>query len=288
MHDQIKSKLNRMKHLEGDKENVMVYGNKHVRIIGLYRGFKNFNADNKDPLDSLFKCLDEAAKFDGIVLLQGDFNIDPNRDTDTKHGRILANWALENGLTQLIRKSTRRRIIKKLPASLHLEESMIDLAFANDKRVDSLSFSSMTSDHDFLWSKVRAFGEKRTAKKVTIRDYSHMTLSGMKHLARSIPTELKDVNDHHTYILDTLAPERVIRTRGLEQVMNPRIEKAKKKRDRALKKFKKYGDEKYLKKSRRLTLRLKQMIKHETKETFQKKAISPNPKCFKENLASLK
>jgi len=106
-------------------------------------------------------------------------------------------------------------------------------------------------------------------------------------LAKRTSEDLESINEHHTSILDVLAPERVVRTRGPEQLTNPRIEKAKKKRDRALKKYKKFGDEKYLKKSRQLTVRLKQMIKHETKETFQKKAQSPNPKCFWNSINNL-
>jgi len=246
--DCVKDKIVRLKHLEGVNENIMVYGNKNVRICGLYRGFKNQNTSNPDPVGSLFECLNEICKFDGVVVVTGDFNIDPSRDKNTKLGKILANWSLENGLIQQIKKSTRRRIVNRA-SGIHLEESRLDLVYTNDLNVDSLSFPSINSDHDFLWTKLRAFGIKRATKKITVRDYSMLTSNGVKNFDHTRPIGLVELNTCLSTILNTLAPERVIRTRGPEQIINPRVEKLKKKRDRALKKFKKYGDEKYLKKS---------------------------------------
>jgi len=113
-----------------------------------------------------------------------------------------------------------------------------------------------------------------------VMDYSRMTPKMVKDRVRGNPSCLQDVNNLHKNILDDLAPERVIRTRGEGQLVNPRIEKIKKKRDRMLKKYKKTNDKKYLTKCRLLTKSLCRTVKHEFKESFQRKATSPNTKCF--------
>jgi len=107
VHKSSRNIYQRIPSLEGNNKNVLVYGNRQLRIAGVYRGFKNYNAQIKDPLQSLFECLGGIAKFDGSLIVQGDFNIDPHRDQNSRSGRMLSDWCLEAGLIQLIRNNTR-------------------------------------------------------------------------------------------------------------------------------------------------------------------------------------
>jgi len=187
VHETYRNVFKRLKHLEGHRENIIVYGNKDLRIVGIYRGFKNFNIHNKDPLKSIFDCLHGLSKFNGSLIVQGDFNIDPLRDLNTRQGKLLLDWSLEAGLTQLMKKPTRRRIVRKTSGTI-LEESMIDLAFTNNPNFDSLNFWIEGSDHDFIWSRVFAFGKKRLTTKVSIRDFTGLTHKNMLNNIR-IPVE---------------------------------------------------------------------------------------------------
>jgi len=66
-------------------------------------------------------------------------------------------------------------------------------------------------------------------------------------------------------LLEKYAPLRTIRLRGPEQKVNPRVERTKKYRDCQLKKYKKIGKKKYLRKCKRATAYMKKLIKHEPK-----------------------
>jgi len=224
--------------------------------------------------------MQNAATFDGALIVMGDFNIDPVRDQLTKQGKLLKDWSLENCLTQIVKKSTRRRIVQRSSGTT-LEESMIDLVYTNrTHQVDCLNFPYINSDHDFLWCKVSAFGAKRVTKKFIIRDYTGLTQHSVKNHIKGVPNGLQEIEDQLHHILEKLAPERVVRTRDPQQLLNPRIEKLKKRRDRLLKKFKKTGNSKHLEKCKQLSKQLKKTIAKETRNTFQIKAKTPNPKCF--------
>jgi len=171
-----------------------------------------------------------------------------------------------------------------------MEESMIDLVFTNNGTFDSLNFQIEGSDHDFVWSRLHPFGKQRVTSKVAIRDYSGLTMSNLRNHTQGLlvmPSDLSDLINLQKELLNKISPIRVIRTRCPEQIVNPRIEKVKKRRDRFLKKYKRTGKDEYLRRCKEETKALKKIIRHETKQTFQRKAQSPNVKCFWNAVGSL-
>jgi len=93
-----------------------------VIIFGLYRGFRIY--DNTLPADYLIRYLDAIKHFNSgakEIVIIGDFNIDPIRDENKWHGKILNEWALENGLVQHVRGVTRKRTILKANGQYQLQ-----------------------------------------------------------------------------------------------------------------------------------------------------------------------
>jgi len=274
----IKHQFPRLTALEGNELNLISYGNKNLRIAGVYRGFTS-QKSTSDELTELFSSINNIGRHDGRTIIQGDFNIDPVRDANTKQGRMLGDCCTENGFVHLMKKVTRKRVVNRV-RGVRFEESCIDLALSNDINADCVNFDSSVSDHDFIWTKIPFQKEIHTTKKVMMRDYTKLTaVSISRHISNDInsPSELEL---EQKAILEKLAPLRVIRTRLPTHVENPRVEKLKKRRDRLYKKYKKTGDNKYLIKANDCSKHLKKLIKHELRESFQRKAQSPNVKCF--------
>jgi len=95
----LKRKLN----LEGDSENIIVIENTKQRLIGIYRGFKNYRQPEFDLLGYLFELLNEGCKTAKEVTIIGDFNIDPTRDLATPQGQKLESLIINNFLFQLVK-----------------------------------------------------------------------------------------------------------------------------------------------------------------------------------------
>jgi len=265
--------------LEGKKENIIVLETKHERIIGLYRGFKNFHGAEVNPLTSLFDVLENACKTPKPLVVLGDFNIDPTRDSLTPQGKLLEKLTINNGLTQLINTPTRRRIVNR-PIGTFLEESTLDLILSNIK--GKIIHESTTSDHDLIGIKYKNTPQIVETKKVTIRDWVCLTPRNVARVISSWqqPENLQELETLLSYVLEKLAPYRVIRTRLTENIINPKIEKIKKRRDRMYRLYKLSNDEHWLFIVKKENKKLKKMITSETKRIVQKKAESGNTKGF--------
>jgi len=94
------SVVNRRIQLEGHDENIIVLENNKSRIVGLYRGFKNYRQPGFDALGYLFELLEEVCKTTKDLTIIGDFNIDPTRDQLTPQGCKLDLLQISNGLFQ--------------------------------------------------------------------------------------------------------------------------------------------------------------------------------------------
>jgi len=265
----LKRKLN----LEGDSENIIVIENAKQRLIGIYRGFKNYRQPGFDALGYLFGLLNEGCKTAKEITIIGDFNIDPTRDLSTPQGQKLESLIIDNGLFQMVNFVTRSRPVQR-PTGWGLEESTIDLILTNvcdNKKVYS---ETTTSDHRLIAVDIE--DEKRVpiTKKQIIRDWTQLIPRNVARLASGAPdpTTLTELSDSFEYLLDKLAPLRVVRTRLPDNLVNPRVEKIKKKRDRLYRTYKLTNDNHFLSKVKEENKKLKRMISKETKRVFQKKA----------------
>jgi len=183
----------------------------------------------------------------------GDFNIDPERDCTKRAGMLLEEWALDNDLIQKVHSITRRRIVEKGDDGTHsLQESMIDLSFTNlPLSSDTLVFNNDLSDHDMIWTRIEYVVPKKVTIKRRIRDWTHLTESNIEREAdeRATPTTVSELAKTQLEILDKLAPLRVAKLRSPEHIINPRVEKIRKRKVRLYKKFKKTGLTLYLAKT---------------------------------------
>jgi len=123
---------------------------------------------------------------------------------------------------------------------------------------------------------------KHTTKKISIRDWTNLTPNNVARLASGAPDpkSLDELSSSFSYLLEKLAPFRVVRTRLPSNIINPKVEKIKKKRDRLYRMYKISLDEHFLVKVNKENKKLKKMILSETKRVFQKKAEGINSKSF--------
>jgi len=273
--------MHRMSQLEGNCENIIVLENRTTRIIGLYRGFKNYRQPGFDALGYLFDLLEEASKTTKDLTIIGDFNIDPMRDQLTPQGRKLESLQINNVLYQLVNFTTRSRVVQRITGT-SLEESMIDLVLTN-KHENKKTFSeTTTSDHKLIGLRLRDVKTKAETKKTVIRDWTQLSPRNVARLASGAqdPTSFNELTNTFNYLLNKLAPLRVIRTRLPENIVNPKVEKIKKKRDRLYRQYKISLDDHYLHKVKAENRKLKKMITSETHRVFQKKAQGINCKSF--------
>jgi len=267
--------------LESPREDVIVLESDSLRIIGVYRGFMN-PFPNYDQLDMFFSLLSRSCNISKKLLVVGDFNIDPNRDSHTRAGRRLDEWAIDHDLIQMVGTVTRRRVVVRNEVAT-LQESMIDLSFSNrPNEADTLVFQSDFSDHDFIWTKIKYGVTKKKAIKRVIRDWTHLNETNIMReaLEGPVPNSLEMLNEIHLKILDKLAPFRVAKIRSPEQIVNPKVEKIRKKKDRAYKKYKRTGLSLHLFMAKHLENELKKLVKSETRRVFQVKATAPGNKSF--------
>jgi len=213
------------------------------------------------------------------LVIIGDFNIDPTRDLNTPQGRALDSLMINNSLQQLVEAPTRSRVVSR-PGLTVLEESTLDLILTTEEGI--LTNEVTTSDHNLVGLSIKVSSAKHETKKVSIRDWVGLT---PRNVARVIsvlpsPSDLLELEVILLHVLEKLAPFRVIRTRVPDNMINPKVEKIKKKRDRLYRMYKISQDEHYLHKVRGENRRLKRMISSETKRIFQKKAESANCKSF--------
>jgi len=271
----------RKRSLEGNDENLIIFENSHERIMGVYRGFKNYREPGFDALGYLFTLLNDACKTQKTLTVLGDFNIDPVRDGSTPQGLLLEDLMINNNLFQLMKHPTRSRSVHR-DCRLVNEESTIDLILRSSRDTATILTESTTSDHKLIGVVLTQSVVKHATKKISIRDWTNLTPNNVARLASGAPDpkSLDELSSSFSYLLEKLAPFRVVRTRLPTNLINPKVEKIKKKRDRLYRMYKISQDEHFLAKVNKENKKLKKMILSETKRVFQKKAEGINSKSF--------
>lgn len=257
-----------------------------IRVVGVYKGFKLPPGQTKiSNFKAFLDTLSKLTKTDRSVIIGGDFNVDINKRTSNLND--LANWAISAGLVQHVEKNTRRRtVLVQDQGSLRAEESLIDHIYSNIIDLTVTHVPSV-SDHDILITSQNFPLPAR--KKVIVRDWRKYTKESVGKMINESLSQISisDTSDITTdtlkslllTTLDKLAPKRVVRVKD-QQLISPKVEKLKKKRDRHFKLFKKFGLPTDLKKAEDLSKQLKITIKKEARRIFQCKAKSSDPKKF--------
>jgi len=251
-------------------------------IVGCYRGFTTKNETQQDHFK---KILSNLKMVNFPLLLVGDLNVDPRRDANKWNGRLLQSWAIEEGLSQLVKGFTRSRVVTKQNGQSRLEKSKLDLVYTNrGGDLNVTKESGYNSDHLVIIIDIKTIKcQTYPPEKIVIRDNTRLTENNIISFVQNNPTQIQSIEDlkaYHLSIYEHLAPERVIRIRNDRQIVNPRIEKCKKRRDRFYKKYKKLNDDRYLFRAKQESKNLKKIIRNETKWIVQKKAASSDPKAF--------
>jgi hypothetical protein len=261
-----------------DKLDIVGLDVKGCGIIGLYKPFKlPENESRKSFFHTILKNLKALSQVDREIIIGGDFNIDLNKPSAELHD--IMNWSLSVGLSQLVKNYTwRRTVLDKILTSA------IDHVYTNIPTL-TLTHQSSISDHDMLIvSKILVTAPRR---KIKIRDWrSYTTTKATTELSNRIgqisePQSYNSVCGALLEVVNELAPERVIRIKD-NQIISPKLEKAKKKRDRLFKRFRKGGsiDMTLLKEIKKLNAKIKKILRDEKVRAFQSRAKSPDPKVF--------
>ena len=252
-----------------------------ARFIGLYKGFKLPPGKTRVSFfHTIIKTLSRLTKTEKTLVIGGDFNVDLNKESSNKF--ILENWAIKSGLQQIVETYTRRRVVTGQDQQIRIEQSLIDHVYTNDPDSKVIHVNSV-SDHDIIIVTRRIEHSERD--KFTVRDWRKYTTERVQQELEKITSQIsgtltfEQINVLLLGILNKLAPKRVVRVKEKE-LISPKLEALKKKRDRSFKLFKKTKDHFYLAKSKELSNKIKETIKKEAVRIFQCKAKSPDPKQF--------
>jgi len=216
------------------EENVdlLCFEHNEIKVFGLYRGFKI--PDNIMPKEHFERYLHEINRHLNTpkdVLVVGDFNIDPSRDQNKWSGVILNDWAINNALKQHVKGYTRERTILKPNGEYALQKSKIDLVYSKDiVDIKIKKESDYLSDHSLILIDLLSIPKPNFTRKFIIRDLTKLSEYNIlrKVFTYDDPQNLADINKIHREIYHELAPARTIKTRSAKQLINPRIEKVKK------------------------------------------------------------
>jgi len=263
-----------------DKADIIGLEVDNIKFYGAYRGFTDKEGTSaSSQLDEILSISSEPN-----TILIGDLNTDPRRDNNKWNGKKLKDWMIKEGMIQLVKGDTRRRVVSKSNGDMKLEQSKLDLILTNtDKDICISKNTGYRSDHFVIIAGMDCGKPIKMTRKSIIRDYTKLTQHNInRHIITKpkIINNLDDLTTYHREIADKLAPERVMRTRDETQYINPRIEKCKKRRDRLYRRYKKYGDPEDLIKVKEESKNLRRIIRKEMKWIVQKKATADNPKAF--------
>lgn len=282
-----------------DNNEILVLESKTKRFVGIYRPFTNHNgATLGQNFDRLVSTLSKLQTDDKDTIVGGDFNLDAlktniNGYKNSSQLLRMELWSTDAGLSQHINVNTRRRCVNT-QEGVRVEEACLDHLYGPEIGFTYSVMHIPGSDHDAVCASWITKHIKTT--KVVFRDwknYGHDTLERLlnnDHMLNENLCYLDYFNDSdslaaeitkiHNYIFNKLCPERVARTRGDDFFVDNQIEKLKKKRDRALIKYRKTSESKYLWKADGLSKSLKKAIIKVAQRRIQVKATSPNPKVF--------
>jgi len=275
----VQSGLKRVESLEQDDLEIMVFENNSIILCGVYRPFKLINGHSSNSaFVGFIDCLKKITSGRKSTIIGGDFNIDWHKQSVKKD--VLEEWAEESGLLQLILPVTRRRQVSMIDG-VRLQESCLDLVFAaTPLKVEVIP--SIQSDHDLVQVHLKLQKPPITTKKVIIADWRNYSAEKARYELSKINLRTDDcglqlldsLTSSLIEVLNKVAPKKVVKVRGDQEIVNAKISAVKKKRDRMWKKYKVTGDIEFLVLSRSLTKSLKNIIAKEKKRTFRAKVTS--------------
>ncbi len=251
------------------------------RYLGFYNPFK-ITLPRKDYNDLLFKTIQNASTTPYECLFGGDMNIDLTKQTSLSTS--LENLLLDSGLVQLVQQTTRHRHVQLKNGNKRNEASLIDHVYSTSTIYEIEQLYSDMSDHEIIIAKKEVDYSIKCKRKLLIRDwrnYSDKKL--LKALNKHQPAGLSSVNFSETLdiILDVVAPIRVIKINpeAKNQVVHPKLEKKKKRRDQLYRQFRVSRDKELLEEIRELSKEIKKMVKTSRKNSIQAN-LSTTPRKF--------
>jgi len=256
------------------------------RVIGLYRGFKLPTGKSRTSFfDTILESLKNLVKTTKLVTIGGDFNV----DLFTKSANLndLDNWSIRAGLDQLVDSETRQRLVNT-DTGQRLESSAIDHVYTNVKEW-KLTIEPSISDHHLISvTRPAAASTRQPREKIFVRDWRNYNQNSVNEVLNdkmhnlqisSTLISFEQVQDLYRDTLNEIAPLRVVKIKE-GQIVSPKLESLKKRRDRYLKKYKKSRDLKHLDLAKSFTYQIKKTVKTEARRIFQCKVKSKDPKDF--------
>lgn len=251
-----------------------------VKFFGYYRTHKKITQSLQTDLET---ALDEITEHsEKVVVAGGDFNIDNNRIHDQEyHNRGLAltllGWMADNNMTQMINGDTWRRVIRNKDGIYQQRTSALDHIYTNESAIGQFGIiDSFGSDHEMISCILHQKKDKNYhTRKKFMRDWRSFTedkvASYCAENTLALPVDidegLKVMNEYLLSIMDNLAPWKAIRTRRLSDLENVKIAACIKRRDRLLKKHRKYPlDQEVLAKLKMADRETRIFIKREKKK----------------------
>lgn len=139
-----------------------------LRIVGVYKRFKlPPGMKGKSFFNSVITTLKGLTKTDKQIIIGGDFNTDLNKKTANLND--LEQWAMESGLQQKVKETTRERVVNLNGGGHTIERSIIDHIYTNVE--GTLIIESSISDHYTLLFNSSSPCLEPTRKKFKIRDW---------------------------------------------------------------------------------------------------------------------
>lgn len=269
--------------LEGLNEMIVLDVQRKWRIIGVYRPFKLLDGETESSnFDRLVDSLKKASLTQGLdVYCLGDFNVDWAKESSFK-GTLQA-WSYDADLVQLIQNITRYRCVNTKDG-IRAESGVLDHVYAPAILQDDTIITqtdTYLSDHEIIsvrLSSSRIYRKSMKNTKVVIRDWRTYTPEKLHHL---LALENQITIESLESAFESLVPKRVVRFKPeYGEIVNAKVAKLRKKRDRHLKWYKKWDSPRQLLLAKKATKSMIKCIKKEKLRVVNKKLESPNPKSF--------
>jgi len=280
----------RLKNAENEKAEIISLMVGEDIFVGIYRPFKpTVDETIVENFDRLLNALKKVEHPNRHLYIGGDFNVNWLDHTPTTFKEKLLDLSIELNISQLINTVTRQRAVNSAQG-WRLEESCLDHVFSNDVDCHLEVLTGQPSDHHMI-KLLLPCSRKAIKKKTMFRDWKDYKKEDLIANIRLIKENYQDWLNNGPFslldrvviilltIYDELVPLRVAKLTDT-QTLNSKIEALRKRRDRFLKKFKKFGDPEHAEKANTFTKTLKKVIKKEQRRTTKVKATTGNSKCF--------
>ncbi len=246
-----------------------------LRTAGFYNPFKiPEHMTRGEYIDALLEIMSNASKTHLECLIGGDMNIDLMKTTPLSNK--LNEWILDHGFTQHVKDITRYRTVRLSDGKIRTVTSMIDHVYSSlpNDEVELKLQPTDYSDHDLVIIVVdRPLHSESKIIKIRIRDWKKYDDKALNQTVDHYGLNEVNYREVIQTITEQLAPYRSIRIRAekVDQIINAKLEKKKKKRDRLFKAFKQTRIPAYYDKAKILSKQIAKYAKKKVKETLQEK-----------------